>query len=303
MLAAVAAVGMLSGCSDVRHDDTGDGSTLPGTDASMVLATQGAPPVRAASKLLVVIEENHSFSQLRSGMPYTFQLAQRYGYAVHFRGVSHPSLPNYLAIISGRTYGIEDDIGPAGHRLHGPTVFGRALADGRSAAVFAQAMPSPCPLRDASPYAVRHNPWTYFVDERAQCRTYDLPFGSFARTVADGKLPRAGMVVPDLDHDAHDGTLTAADKWFQDMMDTVFAGPDWQSGHLVVVLTTDEDDRAHGNRVFTMVIHPSQRHHVVRAALDHSSLARLYAEVTGVPPLRAAASAVSMAEAFGLPVT
>jgi acid phosphatase len=279
--------------------------TVP-SDASraayLVDAAVASPPLRKATKILVVVEENHSLSQMREGMPYTFSLAQKYGYGSHYYALAHPSLPNYIAIASGSTRGIRDDKGPAAHRLHGHSVFGRAIAHGRTAGVFAEAMPAACVIKNAWPYAVRHNPWAYFVDERQQCRAHDVPSTSFEDAVATGALPRAGMLVPDLEHDAHDGTLATADQWFRDVMTTVFAGADWQSGHLVVVLTADEDDRAHRNRVLTVVIHPSQDHNVVAQRLDHSSLARLYAEVTNVPALPAVASAVSMAEAFGLPV-
>ena len=86
-------------------------------------------------------------------------------------------------------------------------------------------------------------------------------------------------------------------------MQKIFAGPDWQSGHLAVVLTADEDDKSQGNTVLTVVIHPSQSGHVVNTPLTHYSLARLYDEVLGVPPLRQAATAPDMARAFGLPLS
>ena len=65
-------------------------------------------------------------------------------------------------------------------------------------------------------------------------------------------------------------------------MQKVFAGPDWKSGRLAVVLTADEDDHTQGNKVLTVVIHPSQGHHVVGTRLTHYSLTRLYDEV-GAP--------------------
>ena len=109
-------------------------------------------------------------------------------------------------------------------------------------------------------------------------------------------------MIPDLDHDAHDGTLKTADAWFKAQMTKVFAGPDWKSGHLAVVLTADEDDTAHGNRVLTVVIHPSQHGNVVTTRLNHYSLTRLYEDVAGLPYLNGAKSARSMTKAFGLPV-
>src|SRR3954454_20407705 len=70
-------------------------------------------PVPAATarvtKVLVVIEENHSLSQMQSQMPYAYSLAKRYGYAGNYTAITHPSLPNYLAIAGGSTFGVTDD--------------------------------------------------------------------------------------------------------------------------------------------------------------------------------------------------
>jgi acid phosphatase len=167
-------------------------------------------------------------------------------------------------------------------------------------------MPGSCALANHGRYAVRHNPWTYFTRERAACRKHDRPMSAFVSDVRSGRLPRAGMVVPNLCHDAHDHgcDLGTADAWFQSVMGRVFRGPDWKAGRLAVVLTADEDDRTdgNGNRVLTTVIHPSQRRHVVTTPLNHYSLTRLYDEVAGLPYLHRAASAPSMARAFRLPV-
>jgi acid phosphatase len=85
-------------------------------------------------------------------------------------------------------------------------------------------------------------------------------------------------------------------------MQKVFAGPDWKSGRLAVVLTADEDDHTQSNKVLTVVIHPSQDHHVVGTRLTHYSLTRLYGEVAHLPLLGNAAIAPAMAEDFALPV-
>jgi acid phosphatase len=85
-------------------------------------------------------------------------------------------------------------------------------------------------------------------------------------------------------------------------MTKIFAGPDWKSGHLAVVLTADEDDNVSGNVVLTTVIHPSQSANVVATPLTHYSLTRLYEDVVGAPYLFNAATAPSIATAFGLPL-
>ncbi|MEO6510845.1 MAG: alkaline phosphatase family protein [Nocardioides sp.] len=294
---SLAAALLLAGCGG-SQDSSGPTAAsvsaqgFPGQGASMAPVT----------KLLVVIGENHSFSQMKDEMPYTFGLAESYGYATAYYALAHPSLPNYLVIAGGSTFGVVDDDDPSAHPVSGPSVFGRALANGGTAAVFNDAMTTPCQRDNDGTYAVRHNPWTYFVDEASQCETYDLPMSAFDEAVATGRLPTAGMVVPDLVHDAHDAPLSGTDVWFHALMDKVFAGPDWASGHLAVVLTADEDEGSDNNRVLTVVIHPSQSHHVVSTRLDHYSLSRLYAEVEHAAPLGQAGDATSMADAFGLPV-
>lgn len=249
------------------------------------------------------VVENHSLAQMKAQMAHTFSLARRFGYATGYSAVSHPSLPNYLAILGGRTYGIGDDGPPSTNGVHGTSIFGQALAAGRTAGLYAEDMPANCATVDhGSGYAVRHNPWAYFIDERDLCKRYDRPISELDAAITEGTLPTVGMVVPNLCHDAHNCSLTTADTWFKGWMDRIFAGADWRSGHLAVVLTADEDDHSAANTVLTVVIHPSQRGRVVTTPLTHYSLTRLLGEVAGTPYLHSASSAPSMATAFALPL-
>jgi acid phosphatase len=268
------------------------------------------PAMRAAAarvpvtKLLVFVEENHSLDHMKAGMPYTFRLAKRYAYATDYHAIRHPSLPNYIAITGGQTYGVQDDALPRYHRLAGRSVFGQALRHGRTAALYAESMPASCARYDSGNYAPKHNPWAYFVHERTGCTAHDRGMTAFADAARTGRLPNVGMVVPNLCHDAHNCSLATADSWFRTQMAKITAGPDWKSGHLAVVLTADEDDHTQGNRVLTVVIHPSLdgTHKIVSTRLTHYSLTRLYDEVGHLPYLHNAATAHSMATAFGLPL-
>jgi acid phosphatase len=265
---------------------------------------------RSPTKILVVIEENHTLAQMRSGMPYVASLAQRYGYATRWRALTHPSEPNYLAIAGGSTYGVTDDRAPSANaakvgRAH--SVFGQALSVGKTAKTYADAMPDACHVWDSPDrsvgkptYAVRHNPWVYFTAERAQCRKYDVPVAALARDARRGTLPNVGLLVPDLTHDAHDGSLHAADAWLRTQLAPVLAGPDFTRGRLVVVITADEDDKSGNNTVLTAVLHPRLRHKVVRTPLTHYSLTRFIGQVLRVTPLGQGRTAPDMRAAFGL---
>ena len=284
-----------------RGSDTG--SAVASRSAGSTSGATAAPSARAAtsvSKMLVFVVENHSLDQMRRGMPYVARLASRYGYTTRYHAITHPSLPNYLAIAGGDTFGVSDDASPAAHPLRGHSVFGAAIRGGSTAALYADSMTSRCQQDAAGRYAVKHNPWAYFTDERQLCRHHDLPLRRFGPDVDAGALPAVGMVIPNLCHDGHDCSLKVADAWLRKRVNRVLAGPDWASGKLAVVITADEDDTAHGNRILTVVAHPSLDHRVVRAALSHYSLSRSLADVAGVKPLRNAAGARSLLARFGL---
>ena len=306
---------VLSGCS--ATSGTSKVAARPIVPPTIARTTApGAAPTRTSStasrafvgrgvvtKVLVFVEENHSLSQMRSGMPYTFSLARRYGYATGYRAIRHPSLPNYVAIAGGQTFGITDDGSPADYPVRSASVFGQAIAARKTAAVYVDGMPGNCATSSGgSSYAVKHNPWAYFTGERASCRRYNVPVGALGGAIARATLPNVGMVVPNECHDAHNCSLGTADAWFKGWMTRILQGPDWKSGHLAVIVTADEDDHSGSNTVLTVVIHPSQRGHVVTAPLTHYSLTRLYEEVTHTRYLFGAASARSMATAFGLPL-
>jgi hypothetical protein len=256
---------------------------------------------RRVDKLLVFVVENHSMTQMKADMPYSFGLAQRYAYASRFYAIRHPSLPNYLAIAGGSTFGVTDDAGPGAHRVRGRSVFGQALVNGRTANVYAEGMPGRCATQDGGDrYVVRHNPWTYFIDERSACRTHDVRLRRLAADVKAGHLPNAGLVIPDACNDAHDCSLATADAWIRKRLALVMSGRDWQSRRLAVVITADEDDRRHGNRILTVVASKGLARQIVGQRLTHYSLTRLYDDVLGLPYLRKAKGAPSMTDAFGI---
>jgi acid phosphatase len=233
-------------------------------------------------------------------MPYLWQLARRYAHATRWDAITHPSLPNYLAIFSGSTFNDPGDCNPGpGCTYPGPSVFGQALALGKTARSYEESMPRPCDLANSGDYAVRHNPWAYILGEAAACRSGDLPAGtpSGGALVSDargGTLPTVGLITPNLVNDAHDGTLAQADAWLRLWMPVLMSGPDWRRGRLAIVVTFDEGDPV--NRVPFVLLAPGVSGAVLTQPADHYSLTRLIDEVIGAQPLRQAASAPSIAQ-------
>lgn len=268
-----------------------------------VPATTTQARLVAPTKVLTIIEENHSLRQMRRGMPYLTSLANRYAYATSYTAITHPSLPNYLAVVGGSTFKVTDDSDPAARRISGRSIFDQALRRGKTARTYAESMPDRCALVDNRRYLVRHNPWAYFVDSRASCRRYDVPAGSASsgrlhRNVRHNRLPNIGFLIPNRCNDAHDCPLGRADAWLQARLPEVLASRDFTSGRLVVVVTADEDDRRSGNEVLTVVLSPHVSGDVVRTPLSHYSLLGYLDHVVGAHRLRRAAP--GFAHAFGL---
>jgi phosphatidylinositol-3-phosphatase len=270
----------------------------------------GSPTAtEAPSKVLVIIEENHSYAQMRAEMPYLFRLSERYGYATHWTAITHPSLPNYLAIAGGTTFGITDDLNPAAHDDdigRARSVFDQAIDAGKSARTYVESMPSSdrCRLDDypagLASYAVRHNPWTYFPASRSRCRAGDVPLDGFAAAARRDALPNVAFLIPNLCDDAHNCPLVAADAFLKRTLPDVLSSHDFSSGRLTVVVTADEDDRHSGNVVLTSVLSTHLSGKVVSTHLTDYSLTRYIAEVLGVTPLGHGRTAPDMKAAFGL---
>jgi acid phosphatase len=283
--------------------------STPTTSATAVdpsRATAALPP-GSVNKVLVIIEENHSLDQMRNGMPFLYSQAQRYGYATNYSAITHPSLPNYLAIAFGSTFGVRDDAAPSAHPERGPDVFTATRRAGRTARSYQESMTSSCARTNQGRYAVKHNPWAYRSTLRTYCAADDVPSGTSTtgrlhNDIVKGVLPDVGELTPNLDHDAHDGSLAAADTWLKGWLRLVYASPDWRSGHLAVVVTADEDDHNQGNKVLTTVIHPSQNGRVVTSPLSHYSLTGLLARVGHTTCIRNGCTAPSFASAFHLTV-
>jgi len=190
-LRAVVATTMLVGGVLVAGCSSAPATAAPGpaTTASAPATTAPAPKSAASSassptrslgqlsKILVIMEENHSIQQVfPSGMPYLWSLGQRYAYATDWSDVAHPSLPNYLAIFGGSAFDKPQDCAPApGCTYPGPTVFGQALARGESAKAYEESMPSNCDKSNSGEYAVRHNPAVYYTS-LSGCGSKDVPY-------------------------------------------------------------------------------------------------------------------------------
>jgi acid phosphatase len=160
-------------------------------------------------------------------------------------------------------------------------------------------MTSNCQASSRGLYAVRHNPWVYFVDERSACNQNDVPLTRLAEDITSGALPNVGMLVPNLCNDAHNCSLATADAFLKVWLPRLMSGSDYTSGKLTIVVTFDEGVGA-SQTIGTAVINPTVHRETVTAALTHAGLSRWLYQLSGSKPQNRAAAAQNFGAAFGL---
>ncbi len=247
--------------------------------------------------------ENKPYSSVigNRSAPYENALARQCGLATDYHGITHPSLPNYLAATGGSTFGVHDDSGPSSHPINADSIFGQLDRAGLAWRSYEESMPTNCATSANSPYAVKHNPAAYFTRLRASCEAHDVPLaGNLDRDIAAGSLPSFSFVTPNLCSDTHDCSVHTGDTWLATWIPKILGGPNYRAGNTLVVLTWDEGVGS-GNQIPTIVVAPSVRSGTtVGVRLDHYALLRGTEDVLGLSHLGAAASAPSLAAAFGL---
>ena len=240
----------------------------------------------APSQVFVVVMENRSYEQALAG-GYTAQLAAKYGVASNYHGVSHPSLPNYLAMTSGSTWGVTDDgyhalpAAGLGQQLTQAGIPWRAYMEGMSRTCFT----SPYP------YALKHDPFPYYG---GKCPAEVAPFGSFAADMAGANAPRFVWISPGLCNDGHDCSTAVADRYLSQLVPAIMATAAWQDNGVLFITWDEGYDSA--NHVLMLVIRPGGVHQESSAYHDHYSLLATAEDRLGVPRLGQAAKASSLRE-------
>jgi acid phosphatase len=266
-----------SGCGGVSA-----GATLPATPP---------PSVRVPdfTHVVVVVFENHEATSI-AGSPDapTFNaLGRRYARLTDYEAVAHPSLPNYLALVSGSTQGISSDCTDC-------VVDARSLADtlraaGKTWKTYAEDLPQAgFTGPSAGRYAKKHDPFLYFrdvVDSRAR-RDRVVPFTQLAGDLAGHRLPDFSLVIPNLCNDMHDCSVATGDAWLKAHVAPLLHSPELRGGVVFVVFDEGTSNAGGGGHVDALALGPTVRRHSRFArATNHYGLLRTIEDAWGLPRL------------------
>jgi phosphatidylinositol-3-phosphatase len=239
--------------ADATPPATAVPTDLPVADATppatATLADSPSPSATAANghpHVMVVFYEGQSGDPVgNTSAPYITSLANAYSYDSNWWAVAHPSLPNYLAVVSGGTQGCtSDSCGqyPADN-------LGNQLSNaGIPWTAYMEAMPSACFTGSGSgAYAGKHNPFIHFSDvvTGGSCATHDVPYPGPAAMVSqlDGPNPPDFVwITPNLQNDMHDGTIAQGDAWLKANLPSVLGSAWFAQTDSTIIFTMDENN-------------------------------------------------------------
>ena len=193
--------------------------------------------------VFVIVDENHGFNDIIGSKhaPQLNTLARQYGLATRFYAETHPSQPNYVALIGGYTFGIRDDdafyctprstrprcshSGKAGyvnHTIEGPNLATQLQSAHLSWKNYNESLPAPGSMavtaadpkaldvsRGVQIYAAKHSGFLNFASVQRDARRAEhvVGFDALHADLRTGRVPSFSFVIPNLCNDMHGGGL------------------------------------------------------------------------------------------------
>jgi len=179
--------------------------------------------------------------------------------------VTHPSQPNYAAVVSGDYYGLDNDNFQAFPENISTVV---DLLDVKSISwgEYQEDMPSAGFTGSASStgkttkndYVRRHNPLVLYdsVANNATRLGQIKTFTSFRDDMETGKLPQWAFITPNMTNNGHDTNIAFAASWAKGFLEPLLSngGEFAKPGTLVVVTFDESEDYREQNRIYTVLL-------------------------------------------------
>jgi phospholipase C len=269
------------------------GAATPATGAQVAAAAAPAACGQASEStpvirhVIVIVMENHSYSEVMGHAPFITALAKRCGVATNYHAITHPSLPNYLAMTSGSIHGVHSDCTPASCPITGPNIFSQLTRHHLRWRSYAESMPTACDRGSNGLYAARHVPAVYYVRARSGCGRHvrslgKLGSGRMHLALQSGHAPAYMFVTPNLCDDMHDCPLASGDRWLARWIPMMVASRTYRHGHTAILIVWDEGGANHNQVPLIAVSRYTKPGTVSRRAMTHFSLLRATEHMLGI---------------------
>lgn len=197
-------------------------TVIPPTATFLPTFTATPPrPVPNFQYIAIIMFENKEFGSVIGNpqMPNFNRLAVEYTLLTQYYAIQHPSLPNYIALMGGDTFGIETNCNKC--FINATSLPDLIEASGRTWKTYQEDMPEPCFLGSTQLYAQKHNPFVYFDPIRldlGRCTRSVVPLTALQTDIAANVLPNFMFIKPNICNDSHDCSLQVSDAWLTNLL-------------------------------------------------------------------------------------
>ena len=243
ILCAVAALTVVAAVLGLAAPTTASAAAACGTRAGVAPATY--------RHVVVIMEENRSITDVLGGAgsaaarqaPYLNHLAAVCGVASNYRGATHPSHPNYMAVTGG--------FATTATGISAPSIFQQVRQAGGTWRVYQGSMQQRCQRSAGFPYKPQHNPGVAYTALASDCKRWDLNMNGLSHDIATGGLPAYAFIAPDQCKDMEIGcggtnAITVGDNWLHTWIPRLLATRGYRTGHTAIFITWDEGTHGRG---------------------------------------------------------
>jgi len=252
------------------------------------------PVIPLCDHVVIVILENKSYENIidSTAAPYIKSLANTYASFTQSFAIEHPSQPNYLDLYSGSNQGITTD-DYLTTRFTTANLGKQLIESGKTFITFSEDLPNVgYDGKIYNRYARKHNPAANWVgtDSNQISANTNQPFTAFPTDFT--RLPTVSFVIPNLDNDMHDGSISKGDAWIENNLGSYVT---WAQTHnSLFVLTFDEDDNSNDNHIATVFAGQYVKPGFYTSEINHYAVLRTIEEMYGLPYAAQASQATSI---------
>ena len=246
--------------------------TLLSSVAWQIPPTATAPRTAGPSHIVVIVMENHEYGEIMdagSDATYLRSLAAGSVSLSHVFAITHPSLPNYLALTSGSTHGVTSDCTSC--IVDAPNIADQLDGEAITWKAYMESIPSACYAGAGNgSYYVKHDPFMYYTDIRsdpARCQQV-VPLSQLRRDIATSTMPGFAWISPNICHDMHSCSIAIGDRFLRTWVPRIL--PQLGTDGIVIVLFDEGstsrgccDQQASGGRIAAIVAGPGAGQGVV----------------------------------------
>ena len=260
------------------------------------------PLVPNFDHIVLIVFENKEFGSVIDNpiMPTYNRLAREYTLLTEYYAIRHPSLPNYIALMGGDTFGIDSNCNDC--FINAQSLPDLIEASGRTWKTYQEDMPEPCFLGSRGDYAQKHNPFVYFDPIRLnaeRCQRSVVPLNALQIDIDAHSLPNFFFIKPNICNDSHDCSLDITDAWLTNLLATLIPALDATGESYFVAMLFEEGQGSHtccglpepgGGRVPVVIYSPLvQNGFQDPTPYTHYSLLKTISQAWGLPYLAHAA--------------